>query len=465
MRNVLLISLVLLGVSPFMHAQSDSLNLIEVGVTEYIGNEKTKRFILDRELSYKTGDSLILSDFEKRVQRSRENIFNTGLFNKVEFTLSSSHNGVVNVVFDLEERWYVWPYPILENGDRNFNTWWETKDFARLTYGVFLNWYNFRGRNETFQVMTKVGFENQFSVGYDIPNLNKKKTLGLYAAAGYAGYREVNYTSELNKRVFYKSDLGPGRQVIFARSNITYRKGLNFRHRFGLSYNQIKIDSSVAVLANNYLKNGTLQSDYFTFSYYGKYDTRDYMSYPLKGYKIESYLTQFGAGLLENENLNVFTATLGVYWHLPLGGRWNFANAIIAKTTFGDQTPYAIQEGLGYKNYIRGYELYVMDAERYGVFKTNLKFNVLKKKEMHLKWLPLDKFNKPYFAIYMNAYFDAGYADDAVYADNNPLSNKWAYGYGMGIDIVAFYDFVSRLEYSINREEEKGLYLHFSKSF
>ena len=106
-----------------------------------------------------------------------------------------------------------------------------------------------------------------------------------------------------------------------------------------------------------------------------------------------------------------------------------------------------------------------MDAEKYGVFKTNLKFNILKKKEMHLNWIPLDKFNKPYFAIYLNAYFDAGYADDVIYADKNPLSNKWAYGYGIGMDVVAFYDFVGRLEYSINREDEKGLYLHFSKSF
>lgn len=443
---------------------SETEKAIIVGNTSFTGNEKTKEFVLERELAYAEGDTMTLVRFEELVLRSRENIFNTSLFNKTEYRIDMDSMGVANVVFTLEERWYVWPYPILENGDRNFNTWWETKDFNRLTYGIFLNWYNFRGRNESFQVMTKVGFENQFSIGYDIPNLNKKKTLGLYAATGYAEYKEVNYTSDENKRTFYKSDDGPGRQVAFARLNLTYRKGLNFRHRFGLAYNQIIIDPMVTDLTNDYLKNNQTRTEFFTLSYYGKYDTRDYMDYPLKGYKVETYVSQYGLGAFENENLNVLTTTLGVYWHLPLIGRWNFANSVVGKASFFDSTPYSIQQGLGYSSYIRGYELYVMDSEKFFAFKTNLKFNLIKKKEMHLKWLPVEKFNKPYFAVYLNAFFDAGYADDQLYAERNSLSNKWAYGYGVGLDVTAFYDFVMRIEYSFNRENESGLFLHFKKS-
>ncbi|MGB0391144.1 MAG: POTRA domain-containing protein [Salibacteraceae bacterium] len=455
--------LLFLGQQAF--AQIENLNdLVVVGETFFIGNEKTKKFVLERELAYQVGDTLSKDDFHNKVVRSRENIFNTSLFNKTTFEVSFDSNGLANVTFILEERWYVWPYPILENGDRNFNTWWETKDFNRLSYGIFLNWYNFRGRNETFQVMTKIGFENQFSIGYDIPNLNKKKTLGLYVSGGVAGYREVNYTSDLNKREFYKSEDGPGRQVNFAKVQITYRKGLNFRHRVGLMYTYLKVDSAITHLANDYLKNNQTKSEYFTLSYYGKFDTRDYMDYPLKGYKIETYINQYGLGILDNEQLNVLTTTLGVYWHLPLGGRWNFANSVVGKTTFFDSTPYSIQQGLGYTNYVRGYELYVMDAEKYMVTKANLKFNILKKKQMHLTWLPMEKFNKPYFAMYINAFVDVGFAEDKLYGERNLLSNKWAYGYGLGLDITAFYDFVMRIEYAFNRENQSGVYLHFKKS-
>ena len=463
MRFSLIVFLVF-GVSNTAFTQVDSTKVVVIGETTFQGNDKTKEFVLLRELSYKKGDTVNLAELEMKLSRSKENIFNTSLFNKTEYQVVVTDNDVAQIIFNLEERWYVWPYPILENGDRNFNTWWQTKDFDRLTYGVFLNWFNFRGRNETFKIMMKVGFENQFSLGYDIPNLNKKKTLGLYVATGYAEYREVNNRSVGNKRIFTKSLDGPGRQVVFAKANLTYRKSLNSRHQLGLRYDQVRVDTGVTESSNDYLKANKQQSDYFTLSYYGKYDTRDYIEYPLKGFKVETYITKYGLGVLENEGLNVLTTIAGVYWHKPLGGRWYFANSVVGKLSFFDDTPYSIQRGLGYANTIRGYELYVFDAEKYGIVKTNLKFNILKKKEMHLKWLKLSKFNKPYFAMYMNVYFDAGFADDKLYAGKNLLSNKWAYGYGMGLDVMAFYDFVMRLEYSFNRENESGFFLHFKKA-
>jgi outer membrane protein assembly factor BamA len=450
--------------SLFLTAQVDSSRTYVIGQSFFTGNEKTKEFVLDRELTYQIGDTISLSKLNQKVLRTEENLFNTSLFNKVSSNISITDSGTVNIDYELEERWYVWPYPILENGDRNFNTWWQTKDFSRLTYGVFLNWFNFRGRNETLLFMFKVGFENQFSIGYRIPNLNKKKTWGIYMAAGYSEYREVNYTSVGNKRIFYKSLDGPGRQVVFGRMDLTYRRSLNSRHTIGLNYNQIRVDSNVQDLSTDYLKGNKAQTDFFTLRYYGKYDTRDYIEYPLKGYKVELYVYKYGLGLLQNEGLNLLTTTLGVYWHKPIKGRWYFANSVVGKMSFFDDPPYSLQQGLGYKNAIRGYELYVMDAQNYGVVKTNLKFALIKKKEFSLNWFPIDKFSKPYFSMYLNAYFDFGYADDTLYAQENLLSNKWAYGYGLGLDITGFYDFIMRLEYSFNREKESGFFLHFKKA-
>lgn len=445
-------------------SQTDTSLIVTVGNTTYAGNDKTKEFILNRELAYSKGDTTTLGELVNDINRSKENLFNTSLFNKVITTYSLNDSNVISIVYKLEERWYVWPYPILENGDRNFNTWWETKDFSRLTYGVFLNWYNFRGRNETFQVLAKVGFENQFSIGYKIPNLNKAKTIGIKVATGYSEYREVNYASVENKRIFYKSLSGPGSQLVFVSTDFTYRKSLNTRHTLGIGYNSIKIDSTIQDLTNDYLKNNMPRSDYFSLRYYVKYDTRDYIEYPLKGYKVELYVKQYGLGILQNEGLSLLTTTGGVYWHLPIKGRWYFANSIVGKLSFFDNPPYSLQEGLGYKNAIRGYEFYVMDAQNYGVVKTNLKFAIIKKKEFHVDWVPMKKFSKPYFSLYINSFFDVGFADDALYAQGNPLSNKWAYGYGIGLDITGFYDFVMRLEYSINRENESGFFLHFKKA-
>jgi len=461
MRITLLLFFLLITQS--LVANIDSTQYVVVNSIQFEGNSKTKEFVLLRELSFISGDTLLLTELDKRALRSNENLFNTSLFNKVSYQIILNNNQA-DIVYSLEERWYVWPYPILENGDRNFNTWWQTKDFNRLTYGVYLNWFNFRGRNETFKILMKVGFENQFSLGYDIPNLNKKKTLGLNVATGYAEYKEVNNRSVENKRIFYKSSDGPGRQVVFAKAKLTYRKSLNSRHSFGVRYDQVRVDTGVTSSSIDYLKSNQQESEFFTLSYYGKYDTRDYIDYPLKGYKIETYISKYGLGVFNNEGLNVLTSIVGLYWHKPLGGRWYFANSMVGKWSFFDSTPYSLQRGLGYANSIRGYELYVMDGERYGIIKTNIKFNLLKKREVHLSWLKVNEFNDPYFAMYLNAFFDAGYASDQLYGDLNLLSNRWAYGYGVGLDVTAFYDFVMRLEYSFNRENESGFFLHFKKA-
>lgn len=443
---------------------TDSTEWVTVVAVNYEGNKKTKELVLNRELTFFVGDSIQKVDLDSKLNRSNENIFNTSLFNKVSHQVVWNNSSEIEVNFTLEERWYIWPYPILENADRNFNTWWQTKDFNRLNYGVNLTMNNFRGRNETLAILVKVGFEDQLSIGYTIPNLNKKKTLGLSVATGYAEYTEVNYTSENNKRVFYKSESGPARNIAFARAALTYRKSLNSRHQLKLNYTRDEISSRVLEVSTDFFKNNDTISEYFSLHYYGKYDTRDYMDYPLRGYKVEWFVNQFGLGAFDNHNLNMTTVIGGYNWHRPLADRWNFAAAVVAKTTFGDTPPYALQQGLGYTYYVRGYELYVMDAQSYGTLRSNLKYRLINRKDFTIQWLKAETFNKPYFTVYMNLFADVGYANDDLYALQNPLSNKWLMGYGLGLDVVAYYDFVMRLEYAFNTERQQGFYLHFKKS-
>ena len=85
------------------------------------------------------------------------------------------------------ERWYVWPNPIFELSERNFNVWWHDfkannySDFSRVNYGLFLVWENFRGRNELLKMKYRRGFKEHYLFNYEIPYFNKKKTLGLNA--------------------------------------------------------------------------------------------------------------------------------------------------------------------------------------------------------------------------------------------------------------------------------------------
>ena len=56
----------------------------------------------------------------------------------------------------------------------------------------------------------------------------------------------------------------------------------------------------------------------------------------------------------------------------------------------------------------------------------------------------------------------AGYVWDKEYTAFNTLTNKWQFGYGVGLSFVTLNNSILRIEYSLNRYLDKGVYLHFS---
>ena len=61
---------------------------------------------------------------------------------------------------------------------------------------------------------------------------------------------------------------------------------------------------------------------------------------------------------------------------------------------------------------------------------------------IHLKWLPLKKFNKIHYAVYINSFANAGYTtskDDDLLL-NNTMSDTFLGAAGIGIDFVTYYD-------------------------
>jgi len=74
-----------------------------------------------------------------------------------------------------------------------------------------------------------------------------------------------------------------------------------------------------------------------------------------------------------------------------------------------------------------------------------------------------NKFKSLQYAFYLNAFFDMGFADQLypMHELNNQLENSLLIGYGVGLDFVTYYDIVLRIEYSFNRMNEHGFFLHF----
>jgi hypothetical protein len=99
------------------------------------GNKITKESIILRELSFKKGDLIDISKLEKIEDESKVNLTNLNLFNFITISNTVKEKNII-ISIEVIERWYIWPYPILEISERNFNVWWD--EFKSSNYSDFL---------------------------------------------------------------------------------------------------------------------------------------------------------------------------------------------------------------------------------------------------------------------------------------------------------------------------------------
>ncbi len=449
----------------WQNALSQTLQVAEITVT---GNQRTKDFVILRECPLKIGDSVDMSNIETIRKDITRNITNTGLTNFVDITFNPTDSSSVTCNINILERWYIWPNLIFELKETNFNSWWASKDFERINYGFSIDDYNFRGRIEKLSIKIQNGWTRKIGINYQIPGLNKKRTLGGGIEIYYSNNREVNhqlaYTQDslFNKRDFLKT-----KQII--QEEIVGRVKLEFRpkflntHRWIAGIETILIDDTIKKANPNYLSNGLTRSQYFYLSYGFKRETRDNRAYPLTGYLIDGSIDQHGLGILNKNDVMLTDAIITVNFHHPLGERWFFGHGLKLKSTIFGNPPYYFQRGLGYgQTNIRGYELYVIDGQHFGLYRSNFKYQMIKKNTIDLRTL-FKNFDKFHYSLFLNAFGDAGYAIDNLNAATNPLANKLQYSYGLGLDFVSYYDLVIRFEGSINALKEPGFYINFTK--
>lgn len=465
-KSLWLCLLVLFGMTTLLHGAIPadlSPGSIIIGKVVIGGNRLTHPRIILREMRFAEGDTLRITELPELLKSSRENIFNTGLFNFV--TLDTLRNPAASMFLEVHiqvvERWYIWPWPYFEISDRNFNAWLETMDFSRLTYGVDVTFSNVRGRNETLKVPLHFGFNQQFGLQYTIPSLNRKQTLGISFGADYERNHEVIAATEYNKPVYFKDPAEFPRQKIYAFLELTLRPSFFARHYFRLAYNQYRFSDTLLQSYPNYSVD-SVQNDlwYCGFQYLYKGDHRDVKFYPLKGYYLDLELdVNKGSG---NEIFEAYLkGNIRKYWQLAR--RWYFSTGLTAKVTLTDDPPYFMQRGLGYgREYVRGYEYYVIDGRNFILIKNNLKFAILPQRVFQLGFLRSQKFNTIPYALYMNVLLDGGYVHHTIKEATNDLQNNLLIGYGIGLDFTTYYDIVIRAEFTMNGLNEPGLYLHFT---
>jgi outer membrane protein assembly factor BamA len=428
------------------------------------GNKQTRPSIVFRELTLHEGDLLDSSSLAGALHNSRDNLFNTSLFNVVRIDTAGTGAGPreLTLTVNMIERWYIWPVPWIEFPDHNLNAWLKDPVWSHLTYGINLSFFNARGRNETLTLLLHFGYNQKYGFSYKTPYINRNKTWGF----SFGGDAELNRTLAVacqdGKNVYYDVEAGFLQQHYLAFAEVFHRPAWYLYHTLNVSYNYYVFSDTLRSVEGFFADDTTLDQSLFSFTYKLKYDRRDEKYYPLQGYYADIELSQTGFPGQSAEVMAVKSSFRG-YWQLAR--RWFVASGATARASFPQEQPFYLQEGLGFgRDYLRGYDSYIIPGRHFVASKNNLKFAILPKRTINLSFIQTEKFSVVPCALYLNLFCDLGYAwnDDKAQSAANPLTNTFLLGSGLGLDFTTYYDIVIGVGFSFNIQGTPGAFIHFT---
>ncbi len=448
--------------NPQQKIVNTSSTLFIVGNIFITGNKKTKSSIILREIPFKQGDQFSLQDLVDRFELARIQVMNTFLFHEVIVSLKGFEGNRIDVSVQVSERWYLFPMPYLKPVDRNLNQWLFDKNASlnRVNYGAKISHNNFTGYNDKFRVSLITGYTKQFSINYDRPFFDKAMKWGMKVSIAAGKNREVNYNTLNNKQQFIKDNNSYLHSFIYSNFEINYRKAIKSRHRFGVNFSSEKLRDTVLVLNPLYFPSGRKYVQFPELYYTFQFFDFDYRPYPTRGYATEITFSKRGF----NKIINVWQLSLkgSASWPIIRKTFLNVKSYATVKVPF--KQPFLNQQLLGYSDtFMQGYEYYVVDGVAGAYLKTTITQELF---NFNIK-LPANKLaanKKIPFRIFAKIFGNTGYVHNPQ-PGNNLLANRLLSSAGVGIDILTFYDFIFKLEWTFNQLGQNGLFLHRRSTF
>jgi len=455
---------------------ADSSRILTVNRVLIIGNKVTKERIISREITLKPGDTISLKRLPHELLWDKRKIYNLRLFHTVTVRSLELPGNRFDLLVDVSERWYTFPVPIFELSDRNFSEWWNNynHDFSRINYGINLVRYNFRGRYETLQVAAQFGFTQRFDLTYKVPYIDKKQKQGLSFNLDYSEPKNLSYFTNDHVLQYLKYDhtlrTSKGGSITYF-----YRKSFFETHSFQVGYRNMDVNDTIVKLNPNYFGENRTHLQYGYANYTFTAEHRDVVQYPLHGYHIMGFIQKTGVG--SGGSVDLLEVGLSYARHFEIAKNLYLSNYTGGYWATPTGQPYALYNGMGYRRqYVRGYENYVVETPAFALNKTTLK-----KRIFHKVWnfggIPKQELQYFPLSIYLKTYTDWGYAQNYPYYENfrdvNNLSapinirltDKLIGGYGFGFDFFTVYDLVIRTEYTFTNQNHRGFFFSLRKEF
>ncbi|MCH7826679.1 MAG: BamA/TamA family outer membrane protein [Bacteroidetes bacterium] len=382
------------------------------------GNDLTEKEIILKEMSFSTGEIVT----PKILTFTKERIFSLRIFTKVELIpYRYQEKNFVNI--KVEESWYIYPIPFVNIQDR---------DFDKLSYGLALLVFNFRGRNEKLKFVGALGYDPKLDFSYSVPYLDYKSEISFGAGIRI---QKVQNRSHIAKKLWG------------GNFDQTIRSGrLFFGKRFG-TYNKVGITAAYATIETSKFIKGISASEtridhLFTIVFNYSYDTRDLSQFPREGIFASSILQLKGLGI-DNISYQVLNLDLRKYLKLNenLSLKWRFAS----RFTFGDLIPFYDNSFLGFSERIRGHFRQELEGNNSYISSIELDYPIINNLNISLDFIPFipKQLLRYRVALYLQLFADTG----MIQNKNEPLSiKKLNSGYGIGLTFLFLPYNVFRLE-------------------
>ena len=433
---------------------------IKISSIQIEGNKRTKPYIILRELLYHEGDILPKDSLAIADTISQQQLFNTALFEQVTVHSSYLDSSQVVIKIQVRERWYLFPIPYFKWVDRNFNQWWneQNRSLDRVNYGLNLRQGNVTGNNDKLNAAFVAGYTRQSNFRYQIPFIDKKLRYGLAFGWQNATQKEINIATKLDKQVFYKTQdiIQEGYR---ANASLLYRPNLFERHSLQLGMGRNEISDSALLYQANYLPSHQKTFSYVDAALSFSSIRFDYNAYPTKGQSTDFILYQ---RFSKNSNLS------SIQFRKVLVRPFSTSNFVFFESNsmvkFLSNQNYTDNKLLGYGNLqMNGLDYYVVDGNAASILKASFHHAlgaISVKNKLTPKRVPIIKYQ-----FWLKAFTHLGYVYSEKPVNGNRLNNTLLRTAGIGLDIVGIYDFVLKIDYSLNQLGDKGLYLRTGFNF
>lgn len=442
------------------------------------GNKRTKASVILREMTVHIGDTLEKAHLPAILLRNQQNIYNLSLFNVVKVD-SLLQGDSLFLKISVKERWYIFPMGGLVSEERNsydvINI--IKKDvmflpvrewvIPRFSYDATLVWLNLTGHNNRAWLAVQGGFAQRIYTGYVHPWLLPKQRIDFYTGLEYAREKQLIFNTIQGEAQWGRVENKP--------IETDYSGYVALRKRFdafkslyvSVNYKYKQFNDSIYPLNPLYLPNNNTLVAYPSLVIQYMNDKRDIKAYPLKGFRYRG-IVRF-AGFIPGSTSSFVKIAATFAHYVPLSHRLYLSYGSHNVISFGKKIPYFEKNFLwidkhdlpDVNNELRGYERYSADAQGLTFNKIDLKYAIMPRKIYHFGWIPWSKFQDAPLGVYATSFCDTGYMWDKSYNNqDNFLKNKFLYGYGVGLNVMAIYDLLARFEVSYNHLNQFNFNVH-----